>query len=60
MTDEQKLNEAIKEICKLAGIKQATDITELKGGESVKITKPKYEMITSKNGLLFLSASAIS
>jgi integrase len=44
---EQKLNEAIKEICKLAGIKQATDITELKGGESVKITKPKYEMITS-------------
>lgn len=44
---EQKLNDAIKEICKLAGIKQPTEITELIGGKTVKATKPKYEMIAS-------------
>jgi len=44
---EQNLNDAIKEICKLAGINQPTEITETKGGKSVKITKPKYQMVTS-------------
>lgn len=44
---EQKLNDAIKEICKLAGINQPTEITELIGGKTVKATKPKYKMIAS-------------
>lgn len=44
---EQNLNDAIKDVCEMAEIKQQIEITELIGGNTVKTTKPKFEMIAS-------------
>lgn len=43
----QKLNDYIKEVGKLAGIKQKVSITRYSGQEKLVITKPKYEFMAS-------------
>jgi len=43
----QKLNDYIKEIGKLAGINQKVSITRYSGQEKLTITKPKYEFMAS-------------
>ena len=44
---DQKLNENIKTICKIAKINTPTEIEEIIGGKKVKTVKPKYEMVAS-------------
>jgi len=43
----QKLNDYIKEVGKLAGINQSVSITRYSGQEKLTITKPKYEFMVS-------------
>jgi integrase len=44
---EQKLNNAIKQVCKLANITQTIEITEVIGGKETVTTKAKYEKVAS-------------
>jgi len=44
---DQKLNENIKTICRIAKINTPTEIEEIIGGKKVKTIKPKYEMVAS-------------
>ena len=44
---DQKLNEHIKTICKIAKINTLIEIEEIIGGKKVKTVKPKYEMVSS-------------
>lgn len=43
----QKLNDYIKEICKIAGFDQLEPIKKTKGGKRINETKEKHELITS-------------
>lgn len=43
----QKFNDYIKQVCKLAGIDGVESITRTVGGKLVTETKPKYELISS-------------
>ncbi len=43
----QKFNVYIKELCKLANIKQPYTVEKTKGGKRVKITKPKYKWVSA-------------
>ncbi|MDT3739518.1 MAG: tyrosine-type recombinase/integrase [Candidatus Kapabacteria bacterium] len=43
----QKFNDYIKQICKIAGIDEMVTIHVFKGGKKESLIKPKYEMITS-------------
>ena len=44
---DQKINKHIKEICHLAGITQAVQITRNEGGKKMPYTFPKYELVTT-------------
>ncbi len=44
---DQKINEHIKEICKMAGINEMIEITTNKGGKDIPETHPKYELVTT-------------
>ncbi len=44
---DQKLNEHIKTICKIAKITTPTEIEEIIGGKKVKTVHPKYAMVAS-------------
>lgn len=44
---DQRLNEYIKEVCKLAGITEQVEKQQTKGGEKVKTVRQKWQMITS-------------
>jgi integrase len=44
---DQKLNENIKTICKIAKINTPTEIEEIIGGKKVKTVMPKYAMVAS-------------
>lgn len=44
---DQKLNEYIKEVCKMAGIIEQTEKQQTKGGEKVATIKSKWEMVSS-------------
>jgi len=43
----QKMNDYLKELTKLAGIDEEVTITRFQGAKEIKITKPKYEMIST-------------
>lgn len=47
---DQKLNYAIKDICKTVGIDNETEITESKGGLTTYKTVPRYELVSSHTG----------
>jgi len=44
---DQKFNQYIKEVCKVAEIDTPITVTKYTGGEVLQETKPKYELITS-------------
>ena len=44
---EQKMNKAVKEICRLAKIDELTEIIKSRYGVEVTIKAPKYQLITS-------------
>lgn len=44
---DQKLNEQIKELCRLAGITGDVMLNKNVGGKNVEVTKPKYKLISS-------------
>ncbi len=44
-THEQKLNQYIKEVCKLAGLNENVEINATIGGKRETSYKPKYEMV---------------
>ncbi len=46
----QKLNEYIKEICRIAGINKPTPYLDYTGGKTIEKFKPKYELIGSHTG----------
>lgn len=46
----QKLNDAIKEIARLAGITNPVTYFATKGGETRQFTEPKYKLISSHTG----------
>lgn len=46
----QKLNEYIKEICRIAGINKPTPYLDHTGGKTIEKIKPKYELIGSHTG----------
>jgi integrase len=50
VVSEQKINDAIKEACKLAGITQELTIYRWAQNKRIKITGPKYEFISSHTG----------
>jgi integrase len=43
----QKSNEYLKELCKLAEIDEPTRIVKYKGAERIEIVKPKYELVST-------------
>lgn len=43
----QKLNQALKEICRIAGIDTPTHVVRIKGGERVETVAPKYELVST-------------
>lgn len=44
---QQKLNEYIKEVCKLAGITDKVELTYTKGGMEVRRAKPKCDLVST-------------
>lgn len=44
---QQKLNEYIKEVCKLAGITDKVELTYTKGGLEVRRAKPKCDLVST-------------
>lgn len=44
---EQKINEHIKEVCRLVGINEQTSVTRTEGGRQVERIYPKYQLISS-------------
>jgi integrase len=42
---EQKVNEYIKDICKIAEIIEPIEIDEIKGGKPIRIITPKYKLV---------------
>lgn len=44
---EQKLNNALKELCKQAGIKQKVEIVETIGGKKERKQVPKFQLVSS-------------
>jgi hypothetical protein len=50
MISNQKLNDYIKEFCKLAGNNEMIKIVRLRGIKKESITYPKYELIGCHNG----------
>jgi len=44
---DQKINDYIKDACKLAGINEIKSITRIRGGKKVMETMPKYDLISS-------------
>lgn len=46
----QKFNEYIKEVCRLAGVDTLETFTRTVGGKLVTETKPKYELVSSHTG----------
>jgi len=44
---DQKLNQYIKTIGKMAGLTEPVEITTTKGGKVEKVSQPKYELITT-------------
>lgn len=46
----QSSNRRLKLICQKAGIDQTVLYEEIRGGKSVKVSKPKYELITTHAG----------
>lgn len=44
---DQKLNEQIKELCRLAGITQEVLVNKNEGGKNVEKTYPKYKLVSS-------------
>jgi integrase len=47
---EQKLNQNIKKVCKLAGIDQEISITRWQGSKRIRMTGPKYSFLSSHTG----------
>jgi integrase len=47
---EQKLNRAIKRVCKFVGIDQEISVFRWKQNKKIKITGPKYELISTHTG----------
>lgn len=43
----QKMNDYIKELCKLAGIDQDLTLTKFRGNERLEYVKPKYEFVST-------------
>ncbi len=43
----QKTNDYIKEVCKLAEIKEQVTLTKYRAAEKIETTKPKYELVTT-------------
>jgi integrase len=50
MISNQKLNQYIKELCKLAGIDDAVQIVRYRGATRIENTYPKYELISAHTG----------
>jgi integrase len=50
MMSNQKLNEYIKVLCKLAGIDDAVQIVRYRGAIRIENTYPKYELISAHTG----------
>lgn len=46
----QRLNEYLKEVCKLAGINDPVEIVRFKGAERITTMHPKWELISIHNG----------
>ncbi|KOY86125.1 hypothetical protein AD998_08170 [bacterium 336/3] len=46
----QKINEYLKELCKIAGINETFEIHTYKGKQKTITTKPKYELVTTHTG----------
>lgn len=44
---DQKLNEHIKELCRLSGITQEVLINKNVGGQNVEVVMPKYQLVSS-------------
>lgn len=44
---EQKINEHIKEICRLVGINELVSITKTEGGKQVERVYPKWQLVTT-------------
>jgi integrase len=47
MISNQKMNQHLKELCKLAGIDEMIKFQKTKGGKPISQTVPKYEKITT-------------
>ncbi|MCX6148678.1 MAG: tyrosine-type recombinase/integrase [Candidatus Kapabacteria bacterium] len=56
----QKMNENIKEICKLAGIDTLVTITSYRGSQKIVEVKPKYLLISSHNAKKSFVTKAIN
>lgn len=46
----QKMNDYLKELCKLAGINETVEIVRFRGSKRIAKTYPKYELITVHTG----------
>lgn len=55
----QKLNEAVKELCKMAGFDEEVEITKYVGGRAVKEVAKKYELVSSHTGRRSFASNAI-
>ena len=47
LPSNQKFNDYIKEVSKLAGIKEAVKVEQTKGDLTTKKSEPKYKLVTS-------------
>ena len=47
VTSNQKMNEHLKELGKLAGFKEKITLVHFRGGERIETTLPKYELLTT-------------
>jgi integrase len=50
MISNQKLNEYVKELCKLAEITESTEIIRYRGATRIAKIYPKYELISAHTG----------
>jgi site-specific recombinase XerD len=55
----QKLNEAVKELCALAGFDEEVEITKYVGGKKVKVLAKKYELVSTHTGRRSFASNAI-
>lgn len=46
----QKCNEYLKELCKLAGIDDLVSLTQYNGAKAIEVSKPKYDLVSFHDG----------